>query len=57
MTASDAPTPCQNCAHPDSDPLSYDLDLPTVHLCRLCSLTIVADPALFEDMGRHRRTR
>lgn len=48
---------CQNCGHPDADPLSYDLDLPTVHLCRLCSLTIVADPDLFEDMGRRRRIR
>lgn len=44
---------CSNCgtttgvAH-----VSFDLDLPTIALCRICRITIVSDPVLFEKMGR-----
>lgn len=49
--------PCQNCKAPNADLVSFDMDLPTVRLCRLCSVTISSDPELFDDMGKRSRRR
>ena len=43
--------PCQNCGHPEADPLGFDLDLPTVWLCKVCALLIVTDQAMFDELG------
>ena len=37
--------------------LSFDLDLPAVRLCGLCSLTIVADQEMFEAMGKRNKKK
>lgn len=43
--------PCQNCGKPNADPRSFDLDLPTVWLCGICSVLIVTDRELFDEIG------
>lgn len=48
--------PCQNCGNPEADLYSVDLDLPNIRLCQVCSLAIVSDRDLFDDLGK-RRTR
>jgi hypothetical protein len=41
---------CQNCEGPDGRAVSYDLDLPTVVLCGICSLLLVTNPAMFDEV-------
>lgn len=48
--------PCQNCGNPEADLVSFDLDLPDIRLCQICSVAITLDRDLFDDMGK-RRTR
>lgn len=48
---------CSNCGAPNADRLSFDLDLPAVTLCRICSVSIVAQPDLFAEMGRRAQRR
>lgn len=44
---------CSNCATTeDVAATSYDLDLPALTLCRACSVLLVTDPGLFEELGR-----
>lgn len=48
---------CSNCGSPEGRHVSYDLDLPTLCLCGVCSLLLVSDLELFDSLGaRHRRT-
>lgn len=49
---------CSNCDAPDAQRYSFDdLDLPTVTLCGLCSVTIVAQPDMFAEMGKRAQRR
>ena len=44
--------PCANCASDEGRAVSFDLDLPTIVLCPMCSFLIVSDRAVFDEMGR-----
>lgn len=49
---------CQNCGSADRvADLSFDIDLPTVRLCGMCSLTITLNRELFDEMGERYRRR
>ena len=49
---------CANCGGVENVRLlSFDLDLPAVRLCGLCSLTIVADQEMFEAMGKRKKKK
>jgi hypothetical protein len=47
--------PCINCGNPEAALYSFDLDLPNIRLCPVCSVTITLDPKRFDDMGSRRR--
>lgn len=49
--------PCQNCGNPDADLVSFDMDLPNVRMCPLCSVTSTMDRGLFDQMGDAYRRR
>jgi hypothetical protein len=54
----EAPVICQNCGSADRvADLSFDIDLPTVRLCGMCSLTITLNRELFDEMGERYRRR
>jgi hypothetical protein len=45
---------CSNCGGTeDVAPVSFDMDLPTIMLCRICSFLIVSDPVMFNAMTVH----
>ena len=47
---------CSNCgAIRDVAWYSFDVDLPKLRLCRLCSFVIGHDQELFDHLGRKRR--
>lgn len=49
---------CTNCGSTrDVRRLSFDMDLPVIQLCLICSFTIVCDRPLFEKMGKHKSTK
>ncbi len=48
---------CSNCDAPDARRYSFDLDLPAVTLCGICSVTIVAQPDMFDEMGKRAQRR
>lgn len=45
---------CSNCQIQDDTVAhwSYDLDLPKIRLCRICSYLIVADPDMFDELTK-----
>lgn len=47
---------CSNCGAENAKPRSYDLDLPTVVLCAMCSVLLVTDMEMFEDVGKRHAT-
>lgn len=54
----DSSVTCSNCSTTENvATYSYDLDLPKIRLCRVCSVLIVTDPELFEELGRKRAVR
>lgn len=34
---------------------SWDIDLPTLVLCNICTFLITSDPAMFDELGESRR--
>lgn len=47
-------TDCANCDAAGAEPRSFDLDLPAIRLCDLCTVLIWSDPGGFERMGRRK---
>jgi hypothetical protein len=45
---------CSNCQVQDDTVAywSFDLDLPKIRLCRICSYLIVADPDMFDELTK-----
>lgn len=45
---------CINCQVEDGTVFdwSFDLDLPHLRLCRMCSILIVSDPAMFNELTK-----
>lgn len=47
---------CSNCGTTeDVAPRSFDLDLPALVLCNVCTYALIHDRELFEYLGRARR--
>lgn len=56
MAGPPAQPTCVNCgAIKDVARYSFDIDLPKLVLCRLCSFLIVDDQESFDHLGRKRR--